>query len=192
MDFDLLGLIFERAYDYDQAWPMGCSISWAAFKCFSSFLEWCFKAKSGSTHVSHYLVNFLFVGRRDERHTLLNHFFELPGKLGLLLASEKKRKKESLSPVLTFLGIELDATFDLSRLPVGKLEDLQRWLCTFWCLNKVTLREFQLLLGHLNFTCKVAMPSRTFCVSLYTDTSKVMAPHHIICITRELKGDMEV
>lgn len=38
-DFDLLGFAFEKKKYFDNFLPMGCSISCAAFECFSTFLQ---------------------------------------------------------------------------------------------------------------------------------------------------------
>lgn len=84
-NFDLFGFVFEGIYYYDKLLPMRCSNFCAAFECFSIFLEWCLTVKSGITQVSHYVDDFLFVGRRDsaECRTLLNYFFDLAGDLGV-------------------------------------------------------------------------------------------------------------
>ena len=48
-DFELFGFVFDRFYYMDRALPMGCSISHAAFECFSFFLEWVFKVQGRDT-----------------------------------------------------------------------------------------------------------------------------------------------
>lgn len=185
MNFKLLGFILEGAYA--KALPMGRCICFAGFECFSTFGEWCLRVKSGMTNVSHYLDYFLFVVRKDsDKHQdLLSHFFELTAELGVLLSSENK---EGPSLVLSFLSVEMD-TLRLSKLPMGKLDELQRRLGIFLCRNKATWNDFQVLLGHLNFTCKVVASSRTFSAPLYAATSKVSASHRFIRVTKELKED---
>ena len=59
-DFELLG--FQFGFYMDKAMPMGCSVSCAAFECFSSFLEWALKCRVRLSHVIHYLDDFLFCG----------------------------------------------------------------------------------------------------------------------------------
>lgn len=52
--------------------------------------------------------------------------------------------------------------------------------------KKATLHDFQV------FTCKSMVPSRGFSVHLYAVSLNVAAPHHFICMTRELKEDLVV
>lgn len=49
----------------------------------------------------------------------------------------------------------------------------------------------QVLLGHLNFICRVVVPEMAFCVYLSVVTSKLLTPHHFICITVGLKESVE-
>ena len=46
-DFDLLEFYFQGFFYIDRALPMGCSVFYAAFKLFCSFLEWNLRAKVG-------------------------------------------------------------------------------------------------------------------------------------------------
>lgn len=39
-DFKLLGFAFKGQFYINRVLPVCCSVSCAAFKCFSSFLEW--------------------------------------------------------------------------------------------------------------------------------------------------------
>lgn len=89
------------------------------------------------------------------------------------------------SSVLPFLGIEMDAALGLSRLPVGKFIELQSLILRVFFL-KVTLLDFPLLLGHLNFACSVVVPGRAFIVCLCASTSKI-APSHTFIHTSSMK-----
>lgn len=64
--------------------------------------------------------------------------------------------------MLTFLGIKLDTVAQTSRLPAKKLLVLRRMLAEFKLKRKTSLKEFQQLSGHLNFTCNVVTPGRAF------------------------------
>lgn len=66
--FHLLGCCLDGHYYYDMCLPMGCSISCHYFELFSSFLEWVVRYETGSTAVTHYLDDFLFVGPADSQH----------------------------------------------------------------------------------------------------------------------------
>lgn len=57
----------------------------------------------------------------------------------------------------------------------GKLAGLNTMIGIFQRRVKATLHEFQVLLGHLNFTGRVAVPGRAFCARLYEATAKERA-----------------
>ncbi|XP_067317701.1 uncharacterized protein [Anolis sagrei] len=188
-DFELLGFQFEGFYYCDRALPMGCSVSCAAFEKFSTFLEWALKVKAGVKGVVHYLDDFLFIGRagRGECKVLLASFIELTTELGVPLAVEKT---EGPSTVLTFLGIQIDTVNQYSRLPPEKVTSLTQRVTEFSLKKKATLHEFQELIGHLNFTCKVIAPGRAFLRRLCDAISGVNAPHHHIRLTHQIKADL--
>lgn len=62
-DFDLLGFIFQGSYYFNKALTMGCSISCAAFECFSTFLQWCVTTRDDDRNLTHYLDDFLLMGQ---------------------------------------------------------------------------------------------------------------------------------
>ena len=57
-DFSLLCFAFVGLFYTDGALPMGCLISCVPFECFSSFMEWALRSKTGIEHVVHYLDDF--------------------------------------------------------------------------------------------------------------------------------------
>ena len=54
----------------------------------------------------------------------------------------------------------------------------------------MTLHDFQLLLGHLNFACKVVVLGRTFLCRLYALTHKAQKPYHHLKMTKEVKAHL--
>ena len=95
----------------------------------------------------------------------------------LLVADEKS---EGPCKVMTFLGIELDTIQQSSRVPEVKLVDLQK--------NKVTLKELQEVVGHLNFACKVIAPGRAFLRRLCDAMSGLKKPHHRCRLSSGIKA----
>lgn len=91
--------------------------------------------------------------------------------LGLPLAEEKT---EGPIVLLSFGGIELDTWQQTCYLPINKLEDLPDMIWDLVPCSKVTLKELQKLVGHLNFACKVVAPGRSFIGRLDMDRSWVM------------------
>lgn len=83
------------------------------------------------------------------------------------------KKKRSPVTTLTIGGIELNTVLAVSRLLGGKWQHLQEaiWVC--WAKKKVTFRELQVLLNHLNFAWKVVVAGRVFCHQLYIVTAGV-------------------
>lgn len=92
--------------------------------------------------------------------------------LGVPLANEKT---EGPVQYLTFLGLEIDTVSQTSRLPMAKLVTLKSMIEEFMVKCKVTLREFQQLVGHLNFACKVVAPGRAFLRTLCTTMADIRA-----------------
>ena len=74
--------------------------------------------------------------------------------------------------VNTFLGITLDTVLMDARLPEDKLE-------------KVTIRDLQLLIGILNFACTVIVPCRAFLRRIIDMIVGVQKPHHHIRLNRQ-------
>ncbi|XP_053112584.1 uncharacterized protein LOC128327611 isoform X5 [Hemicordylus capensis] len=145
--------------------------------------------QSGLSYTAHYLDDFLFVGRGNsgECHHLLRSFMELTDQLGVPLAQDKT---EGPVTCLSFLGIELDTIAGCSRLPQAKLFVLLDMVRSLGRARKVSLRELQVVLGHLNFACKVVAPGRAFLRRLCDLTVGVRAPHHRVRITEGVRADL--
>lgn len=190
-DFWLLGFQFDGGFYFDKAMPMGCSVACAAFECFSSFLEWALRDRTGLGGVTHYLDDFLLASARDTGNcvVLLRAFASLAEDLGVPLAAEKT---EGPTTQLTYLGILLDTVAQTSSLPPDKLVALSKVIEELLPLRKVTLRQLQSLLGHLNFACRVVAPGRPFCSRLAKLTSGLQAPHHRVRLSAQVQADLRV
>ncbi|XP_053106618.1 uncharacterized protein LOC128325152 isoform X1 [Hemicordylus capensis] len=190
-DFNLVGFAFQGQFYIDRALPMGCSISCAAFEAFSSMLEWALRREAGLVCTAHYLDDFLLVGRpgTDQCGHLLRVFQALCSELGVPLAPEKT---EGPSSVLTFLGIELDTLGGCSRLPQAKLITLRALLASCSHARKVTLKQMQQLIGHLNFACRVVVPGRPFLRRLCDAIKGVRLGHHRVRVTAPMRADLQL
>ena len=62
-DFRLTGFKFDGFLVFQKVLPMGCAISPKAFESFSTFIEWRVKRESGLCSISHYVDDFICVGR---------------------------------------------------------------------------------------------------------------------------------
>lgn len=188
-DFCLLGFQFEGSYYVDRALPMGCSVSCAAFEAFSTFLEWLVISRSADPHVAHYLDDFLFAGKAGSENCpcLLLTFKGICAYLGVPLAHGKTEGPVS---VLTFLGIELDSVAQCSRLPQAKVEVTRHLLHLAIGARKLTLRDLQRLIGHLNFACRVVAPGRAFLRRLCELTKGLRRPTHRARVTAQVRQDL--
>lgn len=160
-DFCLLGFKFEGWFYLDRALPIGLSISCRVFEQFSSMLDWATRWCAGLSSTEHYLDDFLLIGwaSTDQCTCLLRVFESMCHELGLPLAHAKTERPTTK---LTFLGIDLDLVAACSRLPKAKLHELAELLKCGLSASRLTLRELQVLLGHLNFVCRVVAPGRVF------------------------------
>lgn len=63
--FRFMGFRVDAMFYVDRCLPMGCAVSCAYFKKFSTFLHWCISKYTGQRGVAHYLDDFLFVHPGD-------------------------------------------------------------------------------------------------------------------------------
>ncbi|XP_060127970.1 uncharacterized protein LOC132591759 [Zootoca vivipara] len=190
-DFWLLGFQFEGAFYFDKAMPMGCSVACAAFESFSTFLEWALRFRTGLEGVTHYLDDFLLSGASNTGDcvALLQAFAALTKELGVPLAGEKT---EGPTTRLTYLGILLDTVAQTSSLPPEKIVKLKGVIEEVLSVKKVTLRQLQSLLGHLNFACRVVAPGRPFCARLNKRTVGLRSPHQHVRLHQGEKADLRM
>ena len=190
-DFDLLGFKFQDEYYIDKCLPMGCAISCKLWEKFSTFLEWHLKEEVGIKTVHHYLDDFLFMGKNDtsECMKLMTEFVKLCEFIGVPLAHEK-----TVGPTtkLIFLGIEIDTTMMVIKIPNEKVEKLKALLQTLILKKSMKLKEMQSLVGSLNFFGKAVPNARAFNRRFYDATCGITKPHHHIKLTNEIKEDMKM
>lgn len=190
-DFEMLEFCFDVFFYEDCALPMGCSNSCSAFEPFSTFPDWVLKDKSGLALIVHYLDYFLLAGPGGTRQCafLMEGFLALSGELGVSLVEDKM---EGPAQCLMVLGIELDMVAMTSRLREAKLIDLRDRLCLFSSWKKVQLRELQVLLGHLNFACKMVAPGPAFLCWICAAMKGVSCPYHWIRLSLGMRQDLKV
>lgn len=139
----------------------------------------------------HYLDDFIFCGAPVTSHCewLMECFQQVTSGLGVPLAEEKT---EEPCTVLTFLVAELDTAQQSSRLPVDTMLSLQQQLQSMLQSARVTLRELQVLVGHLNFACKVVAPEQTFLRHLCDAMKGLSKPPHCRRLTGGMREDLKV
>jgi hypothetical protein len=102
---------------------MGCSISCSVFEMFSSFVHWELQRRSNSRGITHYLDDFLLIGRADttECEILMAKMIELADYLGIPFAPEKT---QGPTTCLCFLGLGIDTEARTIFIPEEKVEEL--------------------------------------------------------------------
>lgn len=111
--------------------------------------------------------------------------------MGVELAAAKT---EGPTNKLTFLGVELYSMQQCSRLLADKLATLKQFLLQAKQIypREFTLQKLQVLVGHLNFVCRVVAPGRAFLRHLCNTIIELLSPWHRVQVTGDKKGDMGV
>jgi len=187
-DYCLLGMQWRGSYFYDRCMPMGCASSCQTFETFSSAVEWVARVKLNIPLMLHLLDDFLIVAPSHQLcSSQLSSFLGLCKYLGIPMAPEKTIGP---STVLSFAGIELDTGRSEARLPHDKLYRCTVMISKFLQCKKVTLKELQSFIGLLNFACSVVVPGRAFLRRLIDLTMGVKKGHHLVRLTKAVKGDL--
>ena len=188
--YHLTGFSWQNYYYYDKCLPQGCASSCKIFESVSSAIKWILVCKLGVTNVVKVLDDFFFVGRTKQQcQDALDKFVYISQQLGIPIATHK-----TVGPtqVITFLGIELDTTHMIARLPIDKLNRYRDQILTIAKQNKVTLREIKSITGMLQFATTVITSGRPFLRRLYDMTMLATKPHHYIRLTQQVKLDLDV
>ena len=159
-DRRLLGMHWGGSLYIDTALPFGLRSAPKIFCAVSDALEWIL-AHRGISSCLHYVDDFLTMGASgtEECQENLRLITATYSELGVPLAAHKI---EGPAAIITFLGIEIDATSMVLRLPDDKQARL-RALILQWLVRKAaTKRDMLSLIGQLAHACKVVAPGRTF------------------------------
>lgn len=118
---------------------------------------------------------------------LLATFYRLCDERGVPLAPERT---EGPASMFTFLGTELDSAEACSRLPEAKLVKLRELLQASLWANSLSLHELQVLVGHLNFACRVVAPGHPFLQRLCDAMAVLKKPQHRIKVSAAMQADL--
>ena len=127
IDWHLLGTHWEGFFFIELRLPFGLHSSVFIFSSFADALEWILRNKYYLKDLSHYLDDFFTAGPADlpqcqSNLTIIQQVFD---KLGVPLAPDKL---EGPTTVLNYLGIEIDSSDQVIRLPDDKCSDLNSQL----------------------------------------------------------------
>ena len=99
-------------------------------------------------------------------------------------------KTEGPSQCLEFLGVTLDTIRLQAVLPQSKISSLFQQINHALLASKLTLKQMQCLLGHLNFATTVIKPGRAFSRRLIATTLGIRKQHHHIRLPAWAKQDL--
>ena len=188
-DRHLLGIRWEGKFFVDTALPFGMRSAPKIFNAVADGLEWIMKAQ-GVSHVDHYLDDFIFLGPpgSPECDRNMRRALDICRELGVPVAAHKC---EGPTPILTFLGIELDSTTMEIRLPYVKIVKLKSLIASWRSRKSCRRRELESLVGHLCHACKVVRPGRRFLRGFFQLLSKCRRRHFCIRLNCGFRADLE-
>ena len=103
-------------------------------------------------------------------------------------------KTYAASTILEFLGVLLDCEKTIDCLPPDKLARTRLELRSWQSKKSCTLREQQLLIGTLQFACRVLVPGRAFPMAflqrMINLTCGVREPRHHIKLNSSFHKDV--
>ena len=187
-DWRLLGMSWENSLFIDTTLPFGLRSAPKIFTAVADAAEWIAK-QQGVTTILHYLDDYLVIGSPGSMECTANVAILLTtfDRLGIPVALNKL---EGPSPVLTFLGIELDTVQGIMRLPPQKLQELQN-LIGMWVEKKSCYkRDLESLVGKLQHACKVVKPGRTFLRRMFELLRGVAEKYHHIRLSNAFRSDL--
>ena len=185
----LFGMRWRDLFFIDLAHPFGLRSAPFIFNSIADMVEWILKVNYSVRYLLHYLDDFLSLGPAGssacaDSITIARSVFS---RLGLPLHPSKC---EGPTPVLIFLGIELNSLTQTARLPhdklISTLELLGQWASKKWC----TRTELESLIGSLHHVTKVVPPGRTFLRRMIDLLCAFRSPSHPIRLNCEFRRDL--
>lgn len=185
----LLGIKWKDQYFVDNRLPMGLSESCSTFEEFSGALQAIIKHWFCLPHVSHILDDFIFVSSANSaKCTLaLDIFLRMCRSLNVPINAAKTIYPATSVEVH---GVLIDTIRMIAMLPQDKLIKARTEVSALRRKKRATLKQFQSMIGFLNFACRVVRPGRAFLRRLIEPTMKVAKSNHFIRISSETRLDL--
>ena len=184
-----LGMRWDDKIFVDGMLPFGLRSAPKIFNAVADALEW-MVAREGVEHIYHYLDDFAVIGPPDSPccQQALDVLVAKFAALGVPLAMEKL---DGPTPVITFLGIEIDTIKQELRLPEDKLTRLLSLVSEWRCRKACTRRELESLIGTLQHASRVIRPGRSFmsrALALLKGAKRTR--HSNIRLNKEFRSDL--
>ena len=169
----VLGLSINGKIYVNVCLPFRAGSSCAIFERIATIIEWIVKYHGKIPYLKHYLDDYIMLA--NSLSALIHQmqkFTDIMVAIGMPLAEEKTLGP---GPVIEFLGMVLNFFQQLLQIPKKKkdrcLELLNEMVGLYHTRQKVTVKQVQHLVGHLNFICQALPAGRPFLVSLYRLTA---------------------
>ena len=119
----------------------------------------------------------------------MDSFLFVCDELSIPLAGDK-----AINPCskLIFLGLEIDSSLMMVQIPLHKLQESREILLHVLDHRKVTLREFQSMIGKLAFFGRAVRSSRAFLRRFYDAIVNIKQVHHRVRITASIRQDVKL
>ena len=150
------------------------------------------KVGNCSCNQYHILLMILSLLAGQDHLSVLNlwkKFLSLCQEIGIPIKHSKLVKSTTCAPIH---GIELDTHSMEAHLPSDKLEALRSLLHENLHKKKIKFHCLQLLLGHLNFTCKAIKPGRCILRRLYDLNCGSHKLDNLILLNNAARADLKV
>ena len=177
----------KKYYFRDTKLPFGARLSVGIFHRLTQAVKR-IMARKGFDLIVVYLDDFLIISKSKEQCALALHvLIKLLRKLGF---SIHWGKVVDPTPIITFLGIELDSICMSLRLPHDKLASIREELQGFVNRKRTTKRQLQSLAGKLSWAASVVRGGRVFLRRIFNQIGKLKCGYHRVLITSDIRYDI--
>ena len=158
LDWPLLGISWRERWSFDRRLPFGCRMSSYIMQSIAEFITRALDVKRVRAYM--YLDDILIIsptriiGDRDFQTVIT-----LLGELGLTVATHKLQPP---SPVVTWLGINIDVDANQLSIPTSKLGQIKDCMARAAERSYISKKQLQRLIGLANHLAKVVRAARTF------------------------------
>ena len=178
----LLGIKVRGQFFIDNCLPFEVLVSCAVFKDITTLIHWMAERWSGHAMI-HILDDFFTVHRLAYVcGSIMQSLKKVCKEIGMAVSPEK-----AVGPVqaIQFLGLMIDTTLMVIRVPDDKRMDILKMLQQMLHKRKATSLDLQSLAGKLNFLSKAVPAGRPFIQSAYQAFAGIPQNRHI-----DLKGNL--
>ena len=175
-DRPLQAMKWDNHIYVDPMLPFGLRSAPKIFNAVADALNW-YLHQAGIQYCIHYLDDFIVVTPpgSPEGQKCLTILDQVCSALGVPIA---EHKRDGPTTCLVFLGIEINTSTFMLRLPTDKLQRLQALLEEWGDRKSCSRKELESLIGLLNHACKVVRSGRSFLRRMIDLLHSVHRPPH--------------